>query len=141
MVTEPSGIVGSRTLRIASVSRRVRRCLRSAQTVETDHLDRGQGAHIAGYALPDLGESLGEREQNAGSRTPRSAVVGRATASICVVSPDGRCPIIEIAGRENILPVMGRLFPCSVPTSRCTRRPVQDATMWRSVGIGSSCSR
>ena len=27
---------------------------------------RGWGAHIAGYALPDSGESLGEREQNAG---------------------------------------------------------------------------
>ncbi len=25
-------------------------------------------AHIAGYALPDFGETLGEREQNAGSR-------------------------------------------------------------------------
>ena len=28
-----------------------------------------KGAHIAGYALPDLGETLGEREQNASSRT------------------------------------------------------------------------
>ncbi len=38
----------------------------SRETVETDHPDRGQGAHIAGYALPDFGETLGEREQNAG---------------------------------------------------------------------------
>ncbi len=33
--------------------------------------------HIAGYALPDLREPLVEREQNAGSRTPRIEVIGR----------------------------------------------------------------
>ncbi len=32
----------------------------------SDQPDNRQGAHIAGYALPDLGEPLREREQNAG---------------------------------------------------------------------------
>jgi len=39
----------------------------SPETVEPIIQTAAQGAHIAGYALPDFGESLGEREQNAGS--------------------------------------------------------------------------
>ncbi len=49
----------------------------SPETVESDRPDRGQGAHIAGYALPDFGETLGERAQNAGSRTPRRGLASR----------------------------------------------------------------
>jgi hypothetical protein len=73
-----SDIAGSRTPRRELVGRRLRRYAWSPQTVETDHPHNVQGAHIAGYALPDFGESL-----QAGSR--RRPSFCRSHFSLCKV--------------------------------------------------------
>ncbi len=66
---------GSRTPRCGLASQRVRCSVWSPETVETDHPDRGQGAHIAGYALPDFLSRLAEREQNAGYRAVSTRIL------------------------------------------------------------------
>ncbi len=97
-------IAGSRTPRSELRRRRLRRYAWAPQTIETDHPANGQGAHIAGYALPVIRVLSPWREQN---MPVLERLGGRREGFYCVVlcgfSGAGEPPIAPAVGEFGFL--------------------------------------